>query len=400
MTTIAKYSLMDRLLFGMSPQTLKTERRKFIFYSIRKFILAHHKLFMLVWPILFTFVSLIALRLKIVLTWIRLKSIEKSDKDQYVCRLYRSLDADQYRSTVMLAVLRTESKRWLRAAANEWQTRIPYFWKTLASFRRSLKSSSIVLDGRHRAPYQNLSLLIPRQRVYRLIAVGIILVALGGQLVLPFLSSDKTNVQTAALSPKQQADLAVPDWATAVSRWKDLVYETSQDVRVVVSKDQRQTNMLSESVLTVSNTGKVAMQRYTPGQERLLYLLILLGSNGDASHKDGLCPLDQDRVQMLTAQINATTGTPVGSISGKDSAKNSLILCGYLINSISDQLLNSPAGSTRYVGSVPTTFARDLAYNWASGDVASRTKFADTFAQLYTDWTKPESPTYKKLRKE
>ncbi len=82
-----------------------------------------------------------------------------------------------------------------------------------------------------------------------------------------------------------------------------------------------------------------------------------------------------------------------------DGARNSLTLCGYLLNAISDQLLSSPTAGTRYAGSVPTQFARDLAFNWAKGNVSSRTSFANTFAQLYADWTKPTSPTYIKLRK-
>jgi hypothetical protein len=392
MTTFSP-TILDRLLFDLSPQQLKIERRKFVTYSLRSFVLVNVKLVLSALSLLFQGIRYVALRLRIAATWMRLKRLEKFRNDKRVIRLYRRLDSYQYERDAIRTSINSETRAWFHRLVFEWRTRIRFFWSTLASFRRSLRGSKQLRIGSHSAPEK---IVIPLQRYA---AMGILLVITLG-LAIPSFTSKTANAKSSVLTQNEQNDLAIPVWASSVGQWKNLVRQVSHNSNVVVVRNGTQTNILSETVSTVNNTGQTVNQRYTPGQERLLYLLILVGSNGSASHKNGLCPLDPAQRRKILSQIGVN-GSSVGSnVDGKEGAENSLILCGYLVNSLADQLVNiNPAGQQRYAQHGPTQLAYDLAYNWVEGSPKSKKAYAATFARLYADWNKPASPTYAKLRK-
>lgn len=204
------------------------------------------------------------------------------------------------------------------------------------------------------------------------------------------------------IDPRVERDLSVPAWAQSVAPWKDLVNKVSHEKSVAYTHAPRFTNILSETITTVVNSNETPTKPlYVAGQERLLYLMILMGSNGNSAYRNGLCPLTPARAQLVANSMTAATGIPVSSqIEGKDMAENSLRLCGYLINAISDQLLSQPKASIRYSAPDHIRFARDLAFNWTTGSRSERTKFANTFAKLYADWDKPVSHMFSQLRKE
>lgn len=394
MTTTRLYR-PDWLLFGLTRKELRRQRLELTGLAVRSFVSINLKLMWRLALIIFAAFTVASIWLRMSVCRLNLRLTD--DGAKYDARLIGL--RGRFASDRLIISQRSSSclgayRQWIHTVTFEWRTRLHFFWSMQLAFRRQLSIGKMSHRGRHFAPT---NFQIPVQRYA---ALGVLVVMFAG-LALPRFTTETEPVKPSVINQSKEKDLAVPSWAASVEPWKNLVNEVSHSPNVVVIRDKRQTNILSETIVTVTNTDKKVSQRYTPGQERLLYLMILLGSDGKPSVPSGLCPLDPTVRRKITGQINATASSKLSSnLNGEQGAETSLTLCGYLINSIADNLLNAPNANKRYAGSVPTMFARDLAFNLAQGTIPSRTTYADNFARLYADWNKSESPTYTKLRKE
>lgn len=222
--------------------------------------------------------------------------------------------------------------------------------------------------GRHSMPMA--------QNRTRYTAFGLIAVVLLSTFVSPMLHSSTPKPSRIELLKLQ--DLATPVWAPKLVARRALVNEVSHSNAVFAQPNGHLTSVLPEQV-TTRIVGDQKSVSYTHGNERLLYVLILMGES-DKQTLHNLCPFEQPK--------------PLND-------RDSLTKCGNRVTFIGGQLLQTAGAQKRYgVANSSTLFAYDLAYNWVSGTVSTRKDFAANFVSLYMDWSKSFSPTYNKLQKE